>query len=230
MKIVEDYPEKISNDTIERVSKLSTTLLSDAMNGNGAMNYSIQPVSTDMFMIGTAITVDTRPGDNLILHQAIYTGSKEYVLVVDGKGSMDNAYMGDLMARAAKAVGLEGIVIDGAVRDKKDLIELGFPMFSKGFCPGGPYKNGPGSINRLVTCGGVPVKPGDLIMGDSNGVVVVPQEDLKEVINKAESKLSYEMDRIKTIKEYEEKLKNGDAPNSIEPKWLKAKIEAFSTD
>src|SRR5699024_10279636 len=113
--------------------------------------------------------VDLRPGDNLFLHQAIYLGSKGYVLVVDGKGHTKNAYLGDLMANTAKAMGIEGVVIDGLVRDKDELKELNFPIFSKGFIPNGPFKDGPGEVNNTISCGGTTVNPGDLIVGDING-------------------------------------------------------------
>ena len=103
------------------------------------------------------------------------------------------------MAGAAKAIGLKGIIIDGAVRDKETFSESGFPIFAKGFIPNGPLKDGPGELHKPISCGGVSVIPGDLIIGDDDGVVVVPKEKIEETLSKAEKKLDYEKTRIETI-------------------------------
>ncbi|MEW9674566.1 RraA family protein, partial [Ammoniphilus sp. 3BR4] len=169
----------------ERAKRLNTTLLTDALGCTGSMDYRIKPVAAGMKVVGTAMTVSLRPGDNLFLHQAIHSGKEGYVLVADGKGHTENAYLGELMAGAAKALGLEGIVIDGLVRDKEALTELNFPIFAKGFIPNGPLKDGPGELNAPISCGGVPVQPGDLIFGDEDGVIVVPREKIEEAIEKA---------------------------------------------
>ncbi|GEL78563.1 RraA family protein [Tenuibacillus multivorans] len=221
------YPEKISGELIEKLSSLNTTLLCDAMDGHGGMDYLINPVTPEMKIVGTAVTVNMRPTDNLFLHKAIYSGRPGYVLVADGKGDTSHAYMGELMARAAKAVGLEGVVIDGTIRDQQGLTELNYPIFSKGFVPNGPYKNGPGNLNTPITCGGVNVNPGDLIFGDSDGVVVVPRDKIESVIEKAEKKLSYEDERIQVISEYEEKRIKGEEPGSIEPNWLETRLKEY---
>jgi len=221
-------PILLPKHVIERALKLNSTLLSDAMGCTGGMDYSIKPVTTKMKVVGTAMTLTMRPTDNLFLHKAIYSGSEGFVLIADGKGDTSHAYMGELMARAAKAVGLEGIVIDGAVRDREELETLGLPIFSKGFVPNGPLKDGPGTMNTTVTCGGVTVSPGDLIVGDADGVTVVPREQIEEVFIKAEKKLEYEKKRIKTINDFEEKRKSGETPNSIAPDWLDEKLKKFS--
>ncbi len=217
----------LSKDIIERAKKLNTTLVSDAMGCTGSMNYKIKPVTNTVKVVGTALTVSLRPGDNLFLHQAIHIGEEGYVIVVDGKGHTENAYLGELMAFAAKARGLEGIIIDGLVRDKDVLSRLDFPIFATGFIPNGPLKDGPGQINTLISCGGVSVQPGDLIIGDDDGVVVVPKEQIEIALTKAEKKLEYENKRIDVIAKYEESRKAGEEAGSIEPPWLKEKIESF---
>ena len=214
-------------DWVERAKNLNTTLLSDAMGCIGSMDYRIKPVASGMKVIGTAVTLSLRPGDNLFLHHAIYTGEEGFVLVVDGKGHTENAYLGELMAAAAKAVGLNGIVIDGLVRDKQALGDLGFPIFAKGFIPNGPLKDGPGEMNAPISCGGVSVHPGDLIVGDDDGVIVVPRHKIEDVLVKAEEKLGYEKKRIKTIAEYEESRKQGRQDVTLEPSWLKEKMSKF---
>jgi 4-hydroxy-4-methyl-2-oxoglutarate aldolase len=214
-------------DWVNRVKKLNTTLLSDAMGCIGSMDYRIKPVASGMKIIGTAATLSLRPGDNLFLHQAIYTGKDGFVLVVDGKGHTENAYLGELMAAAAKAVGLNGIIIDGLVRDKQALTELGFPVFAKGFIPNGPFKDGPGEMNVPISCGGVSVHPGDLIVGDDDGVIVVPRHKIEDAIVKAEEKQGYEKKRIETIEAYKESRKQGRHDVTLEPSWLKGKMSIF---
>ncbi|MFS8602743.1 RraA family protein [Priestia megaterium] len=220
-------PALLSEKVIKRAKRLNTTLLSDAMGCTGAMDYKIKPVAAGMRVIGTAMTVEMRPGDNLFLHQAIYAGQEGYVLVADGKGHTKNAYLGELMARAAKAIGLEGIVIDGLVRDKEALSELNLPIFAKGFIPNGPFKDGPGQFNQPISCGGVSIHPGDLILGDEDGVIVVPKDKINNVFAKAEKKLAYEESRMEVIAEYEKNRKQGIIGATIEPSWLKEKMAPF---
>lgn len=215
----------LPKDLIERAKKLNTTLLADVMGCTGAMDYRIKPVSSGMEFVGTAMTVSLRPGDNLFLHQAIYSAKKGHVLVVDGKGHTNNAYLGELMASSAQAIGVEGIVIDGLVRDKKALEELKFPIYSKGFNPNGPFKDGPGEVNNVISCGGIRVAPGDLIVADDDGVVVVPIDQIEEVLQKASAKLDYEEKRLETIAQYSNQ-ENPD-PMSLAPKWLESKIKQY---
>ncbi|MEK5522066.1 S-adenosylmethionine--2-demethylmenaquinone methyltransferase [Heyndrickxia sporothermodurans] len=218
----------LSQEIIARAKKLNTTLISDALGCTGSMDYKVKPVSSGMKVVGTALTVDMRAGDNLFLHQGIYCGGEGYVLVADGKGHTENAYLGELMAGAAKALGLEGIVIDGLVRDKEMLSEIGLPIFSKGFIPNGPFKDGPGAINIPISCAGVTVNPGDLIVGDDDGVVVVPKDKIENVLIKAEAKLKYEEKRLQIIASYEERRKQGNTDNiNIAPEWLAEKMREF---
>lgn len=223
------YTEQLlSQEIIERAKKLNTTVISDALGRTGSMDYKVKPVSSGMKVVGTALTVELRAGDNLFLHQGIYCGEEGYVLVADGKGHTENAYLGELMAGAAKAIGLEGIVIDGLVRDKEMLSEIGLPVFAKGFIPNGPFKDGPGAINIPISCAGVTVHPGDLIVGDDDGVVVVPKEKIENVLVKAEEKLKVEEKRMNTINSYAEKRKQGNTnKNSIAPEWLAEQIKKF---
>ncbi|MDV2885519.1 RraA family protein [Alkalihalophilus pseudofirmus] len=223
-----DLPLLISSEKIERAKKLNTTLLSDAMDCTGSMDYKIKPVTSTAKIVGTALTVSLRPGDNLFLHQAIHMGEEGYVIVADGKGHTQNAYLGELMAFAAKARGLEGIIIDGFVRDKEILNQLDFPIFATGFIPNGPFKDGPGHINIPISCGGVSVQAGDLIIGDEDGVVVVPRDQIEVRLLRAEEKLEYENKRVEVISKYEQSRKAGTPLGSIEPSWLKEKIDSYS--
>lgn len=218
-------PQLISDEIIQRVSKLSSAQLADGMKGlgihrDGCMNAGIMPVNESMRTIGTAYTVSTENGDNLPIHIAIYQGKPGYVLIVDGKGHEDHAYMGDLLISAARAIGLNGVVVDGYVRDKATLNKLNFPVFSKGFMQGGPSKNIPGEINTDIVCGGVKVCPGDLIFGDYDGVTIVPRDMIEAVLINAEKKDAYENERRSAINGYTKCKEEGKEVPNLAPNWV----------
>lgn len=221
----EKAPALLPEDVIARAKKLSPALLADGMKGmgipfNGCMAAEILPVSVDTKMVGTAYTVETDNGDNFPIHVATYDGGSGYVMIIDGKGYTGNAYFGDLIMGAAKAVGYEGMVCDGYVRDREGAIELGLPVFSRGFMQNGPAKKNPGSLNIPVTCGGIQVCPGDLVVGDADGVTVVPRDMIDVVLDKAEEKLAYEIKRNETIAQYIKAKVEGTPLPSLAPKWL----------
>ncbi len=223
-------PELISEDIIKRVYALSTAQLCDGAEGlgiirNGCMDGSMMPVDSSMRMVGTACTVETEDGDNFPIHVAIYQSKPGYVLVVDGKGYTERAYMGDLMTGSAKAIGLNGVVVDGYVRDREGLKELELPIFSKGFMQRSPSKKGPGKINVPVTCGGVTVNPGDLVMGDYDGITVIPRERILEVLESAEKKNDYEIKRTESIKNYAKCRAEGKELPNIAPVWVTEMLE-----
>lgn len=218
-------PELLPDAIIERALKLGTAQLCDGLKDlgvpqDGCMNASIMPVDGTMHFVGTAYTVETSNGDNLPLHVAIYQGKPGYVLVVDGKACTERAYMGDLMTSAAQAVGLSGIVVDGYVRDKNTLSEMRFPIFSRGFMQRGPIKKDPGSINTKIECSGVVVNPGDLVVGDYDGVTVVPRELVLQVLDNAEKKGNYETQRRTLIANYIECKANGSQVPDLTPNWV----------
>ncbi len=213
-------PELLSKEIIERISKLSPALLCDGMKGlgvsrDGCMEPEIMSIDDQKILIGTAYTVDTEDGDNFPINEAIYMGKSGYVLVVAGKGYRERAYMGDLMCSAAAAVGLNGVVIDGYVRDKAGLQALDIPVYTKGFVQRGPNNKGPGAINMAVVCGGVRVEPGDLIFGDCDGITVVPRNLITQVLENAEKRNDFEIERRKVIEEYANCLLQGKEPPDI---------------
>lgn len=218
-------PPILPAEIIQRASKLSSAQLADGMKGlgiqrDGCMDSNIMPVNETMKVVGTACTVSTDNGDNFPIHVAIYQGQPGYVLIIDGKGHDDHAYMGDLMMSAAKAIGINGVIVDGCVRDKITLNELRLPVFAKGFMQRGPIKKDPGEINTNITCGGVKVQPGDLVFGDYDGVTVVPRDMIETVLENAEKKDSYEVERRKLIEEYARcKLMGIDTPD-LAPGWV----------
>ena len=223
-------PELIPESIIERVKRLSPAQLCDGMKTlgvirDGCLDADIMPVDESKIMIGTACTVDTEDGDNFPIHVAITQGKPGYVLVVAGKAYTERAYLGDLIGATAEAKGLEGIVVDGYVRDKTGLRDLNIPVYSRGYMQRGPSKTGPGEINTEVSCGGVKVKPGDLVFGDYDGVTVVPREIIETVIEKAEQKDAYEIDRRKTIDHYVSCREEGKALPDIAPSWVNDMLE-----
>lgn len=225
-----DLPELIPEDIIARVKKLSPAQLCDGMSSlgiprNGCMDADLLPLDDSKLMVGTACTVDTEDGDNFPIHVAIYQGKPGYVLVVAGKGYTERAYMGDLMGGAAAAIGLSGIVIDGYVRDKIGLAELDIPIYAKGLMQRSPAKKGPGEINTVVTCAGVKVTPGDLVVGDYDGVTVIPRDRIEEVLVAAEKKEDYEQKRRLAIEEYRKcKAEGRELPN-LAPVWVTEMLE-----
>ena len=152
-------------------------------------------------LCGVAVTVQCRPGDNLMVHKAIEIAEGGDILVVCTSGNVTNAVFGELMCRSAVAKKLGGIVVDGALRDVDAIAALKLPAFSRSVCPGGCDKDGPGEINVPISCGNTVVMPGDIVLGDGDGVAVVPQQDALRVIELVEKLVEREKERVKEIQE-----------------------------
>lgn len=185
---------ELTKDKVQELSKLPTGNVADSVGPQFVMNSLIKPIDTKSKMVGRAVTVNCFPGDNLALHQGMEAAAAGDVLVFDCKGYTEAGHFGDMMATACKVKGIAGVVIDGSCRDSQDILELGLPVFVKAFNPRGTVKESLGSVNVPVVCGGVSVKPGDIIFGDCDGVVVVPQEREDEVFAKALKKYDYEIE------------------------------------
>ena len=185
---------ELTEDKVQELSKLPTGNVADSVGPRFVMNSAIKPIDPKSKMVGRAVTVNCFPGDNLALHQGMAEAKAGDVLVFDCKGYTEAGHFGDMMATACKVKGIAGVVIDGSCRDSQDILELGLPVFVKAFNPRGTVKESLGSVNVPVVCGGVSVKPGDIIFGDCDGVVVVPQEREDEVFAKALKKYDYEIE------------------------------------
>ncbi|WP_158890483.1 MULTISPECIES: RraA family protein [unclassified Pseudomonas] len=223
-------PELIPAALLERFCALSPAQLCDGMQSlgiprSGCMDAELLPLDPDKLLLGTACTVDTEDGDNFPIHVAIYQGQPGYVLVVAGKANRERAYLGDLMAGAAQAVGLAGLVVDGCVRDRRPLAELDIPIYAKGFMQRSPAKHGPGRINVPVQCAGVEVAPGDLVFGDYDGITVVPRARLLEVLEAAERKDAYEAQRRTVIADYARCRAQGEPLPPLAPDWVTELLE-----
>ena len=169
-------------------------MLYHANGDGGALDPAIQPLDPERGLVGPAYTVETEAGDNLALHRAVARAPEGSVLVVDAKGCRDVATAGDLLALAAKERGVAGMIVDGAVRDRAAVVAMGFPMFARGIAVAGPVKKSPGAIGSAVECGGIEVLPGDLVVGDADGVVVVSRDDWRAVMERAEIRAAFERD------------------------------------
>ncbi|HEV7908956.1 MAG TPA: RraA family protein [Pseudonocardiaceae bacterium] len=183
---------------LTRLAALPTPALSDSM-GRLRGARGLLPLTGKGRLVGPALTVQTRPGDNLVVHKAADLARPGEVLVVDAGGNPDRAIVGDLLCRYAASRGVTGMVVDGAVRDVAEVAELGMPLFARAVSHLGPYKNGPGEIRGQVSVGGMPVGNGDLIVADENGVLAIPRPRVAEVIAAAEALLERERVIVEAI-------------------------------
>lgn len=178
---------------LEALAGLPTANIGDAMDRMGVVEAEIGPVWRGARIAGRAVTVEVAEGDNAGIHAAIPGLVRGDVLVVQGHGARNRALIGELVAERLRAKGCLGIVVDGAVRDVEELEELQFPVFARAVTPAGPYKHGPHRLGRAVAIGGVVVHPGDLVLGDADGVVVVPADEAAEVLERAQAKHADEL-------------------------------------
>jgi len=190
----------------------------DVMNRNCAMHPRIHLVSKpkDQMMVGPAYTVKGRAGDNLTLHAALNYCQEGDVLVVSNEEDETRAILGEVMMaylRYTKKVA--GIIIDGPIRDIDEIGKWDFPVYCTGTTPGGPYKEGPGEINVPIACGGVSVNPGDIILGDPDGVIVIPRKDAATVLEQA-----------KKFQEADEKKLIAAKKGSANRAWVEESIQA----
>lgn len=172
--------------------RLGAATLYEGQGQVGAMDCGIKPLLPEFRLAGVALTVNCAPGDNLILHYALTQGQPGDVLVIDAKGFLECGHMGDVMSFAARQAGFAGIVIDGSVRDSAGVIEMNYPVFARGLSIKAPTKNQPGKLNVPILCGGVLVRPGDVIVGDRDGLVVIDPSKLQSVIDAAEERERHE--------------------------------------
>ena len=193
--------ERVGRSAIERASAYPASILCDVAGRRGSMHGRVQALNPTMKVAGPAFTVEVRPGDNLAFHVALAVAKPGDVIVVDGKGDLTSALFGDLMITQAKAAGIAGLVVDGAVRDTSEVGDGTYPIFASGRNPAGPTKGIAGRLSIPICVAGAPVNPGDLVVGDSDGVVVIPRGDVEAVLTAAAKKLADEQQRLKEIAE-----------------------------
>lgn len=182
----------VGADHIERFKGIPVANVGDCMNRVFASGAAISPMHGSAGMAGPALTVRTTSGDNLMIHKAIDMAEPGDVIVVDGNGDLTNALIGEIMVSLAIKRGVGGFVINGAVRDADALPGLGLPVYAAGVTHRGPYKNGPGEINVPIAIDGMVIEPGDLVLGDGDGVLCVPFDQLEAVCQASEAKKAAE--------------------------------------
>lgn len=210
-----ELPEK---EILEKFRGLPTANVADCMERLGVMSSEIRLISapTKKSMVGVALTVKVRNGDNLFIHQAIDMGKPGDVIIVDNEGGRDRSLAGAVMFGFCQYKRIEGIIFDGPIRDYDTVIQTDWPIYATGVTSRGPYKTGPGEINVPICCGGVVVNPGDIILGDMDGVLVVPRQDAEKVLElaipfaekdaaKSEKAIFGEIDRSWVLKALENK-------------------------
>lgn len=208
--------ERVDAGVVEQAARFPSSILADVAGRRGALSGRIAPLAPTMKFAGPAVTVEVRPGDNLMIHAALALVKPGDVIVVDGKGDLSSALMGEIMCQQAVALGVAGVVIDGAVRDSEAIREMGFPMYAAGLNPNGPTKFVPGRVNHPISIGGVTVAPGDLVVADADGVTVVERAKAAAMLPLATAKVAAETQRIADIK----------SRKALRPGWLDGALRA----
>lgn len=179
-KIIRDFPRP-DRALVEQFANLPVANIDDCMNRTAAMKDRIHPMNKSR-LLGTAFTIKVPEGDNLMFHAALDLAKPGDVFVIDAGADPNRSIFGELMVNYCRVRGIAGIVIDGSIRDSDAIGAMeDFPVYAIGVTPNGPYKNGPGEINTPVTAGGILVRPGDIIVGDQDGVIVIKPEEAAEI-------------------------------------------------
>jgi 4-hydroxy-4-methyl-2-oxoglutarate aldolase len=189
----------LTRGQFERLRALGAATVYEAQGAKGALDGGIKPIDPDSRLVGPALTVDTRPADNLMLHYALLKARPGDVLVVDAKGFLEAGPWGDVLTAAAMKAGVAGLVIHGAVRDANMIVQTGFPVFCRGLSIKGTGKHQPGRLNVPVCIGDALIRPGDVIVGDRDGVVVVARDEVDAVIASAEAREAKEAEQRSAI-------------------------------
>lgn len=167
---------------LDVLKQLGAATVHEAQGRRGAFDSGLKPIDPRMRIAGPAFTVDSEPADNLMLHYALTRIAAGDILVVDAKGFLESGIWGDVMTAGAMARGVAGLVVDGAVRDADAMVEAGFPVFARALSIKGSGKRQVGKVQKPILCGGVVVRPGDIVVGDRDGLVVVDPAEIDEVI------------------------------------------------
>jgi len=217
-KIVKNF-KRPPCELVEMFRDVPVANIDDCMNRTAAVRSCIKPLNHSP-LLGTAFTVKVSEGDNLMFHKAIDMAQHGDVIVIDAGGDVNRAIFGELMISYCKVRGLAGVIVDGAVRDKDELSEMDFPVYCKGSTPNGPYKNGPGEINTIISFAGQMVRPGDIIVGDGDGIIIIKPEEAKYVVS-----------QVKKVIEKEVKIKNKiiSECSYVRP-WVDERIQAIGCE
>ena len=212
-RICKNIPRS-NQELIARYREFETPDISDLCNRMYAMRPDIKNLVNGEKIVGTACTVKCFPGDNLMIHKALDIANPGDIIVVDTSGSTTNAVIGDLVAAKAKHRGIQGFVIDGLLRDLPEIKKVDLPIFAKGVTPVGPLHRGPGEINFPVSCGGIVVNSGDIIVADETGIVVVREDFAEDILSRLDEQRA-------GLAEYVASVKRGEFSNA----WVDQLLE-----
>jgi len=206
---------RVDASVIAKFEGLPVANISDNMSRMAAGGARLRPMHDGTPMRGAALTVKSRPGDNLMVHYALDLAEPGDVIVVDAGGDLTNAIIGEIMSAYAQSRKLAGIVINGAIRDAATLRASSFPIFAAGVTHRGPYKDGPGEINGVIAIDGMTIAPGDLILGDDDGLLCVPFDQTEALYNATSEKQDIEQKMLADI-----------AAGTYDSSWVKARLKA----
>lgn len=208
---------KVDRDTAAAFIGLPVANVSDVMSRMFAGGAAIRPIHDQPLQVaGPALTVRSRPGDNLMFHHALDVADPGDIIVVEAGGDTTNALMGEIMVGIAQHNGVAAIIVDGAIRDADEIRRMGFPLWARGVTHRGPYKDGPGELNVPITIDGMVIEPGDLVLGDGDGVLAVPYDKVGEVLEAAREKSALEERQIASI-----------ADGTLDRSWVRQRLEAL---
>lgn len=190
---------QVKMNIVEQFEDIPTTCISDALQGVNNLSSAIQPLKEEYRVAGRAFTVKMPVGDNLVVLKAIREAKPGDVLVIDAKGDTYRAIAGDFIVGMAQTLGIKGIIVDGVIRDVVGIKELNYPVFCKGTTIAASGKAGQGEINVPISCGGVTIQPGDIIVGDADGVTVIPQEAEEDVLKQSIEKADKDIKRAQKV-------------------------------
>ncbi len=197
-KVVRDYV-RADKDLVAVFAQIPTAIVSDNLNRMVAAGPRLRPLHAGGNLAGCALTVKTRPGDNLMIHKAVDLARPGDVIVVDGGGDLTNALIGELIIRQAQRNGVVGFVVDGAARDMDFIAPGDFPVYAAGVTHRGPYKDGPGEVNVPIALDGMVIAPGDIVIGDQDGVLAIGREGAEEVLAAAKAQVQREAATLEAI-------------------------------
>jgi regulator of RNase E activity RraA len=174
-------------DVVEGFKSLPAANVADCMGRLSAISSQIRLLSSpvDEIMVGVALTVKARPGDNLMIHKALDLAGPGDVIIVSNEADRTQSLVGEVMVTYAQFRGIAGLVLDGPIRDIGAISKMFIPVYAAGVTPGGPFKDGPGEINVPIACGGIHVEPGDIVLGDKDGVIIIPRRDAPAILLEA---------------------------------------------
>lgn len=207
---------RVSPETIAKYREIPAAVVGDCMARIQSAGAALRPMhSGDVVLAGPAYTVKTRPGDNLFVHKAIDLAQPGDIIVVDAGGALDNAIVGEMMLTHAETRGLGGVVIFGAIRDSGHVRNHPFPVYACGISLRGPFQSGPGHVNVPVAIAGMTIEPGDLILGDADGLICVPYDEVESLY--AEAYKRFEGENAQR-----ERVRNG----TVDRKWIDDRLAA----